>query len=63
MYGMPTVWEDIGCCTNQHRCALVKYLFNVLSYLYAVKIDCAINAPGHINNVVNILNAVDKCFI
>ena len=33
---------------------------NVLSYLYGIIMYCAINAPGHGNDVVDELNATDK---
>ena len=63
MSGMPKVLEYTGGCAKQYRCALDIYLLNVLSYLYGIIIDCEINASVTINNVVNGLNATDKCFI
>ena len=60
---MSKLWEDTNGCAKQYRCALDIYLLNVLSYLYGIIIDCEINASVTINNVVNGLNATDKCFI
>ena len=47
-------------CAKQYKCALGIYLFTVLSYLYGVIMDHAINAPGHRNNVVDGLNDTKK---
>ena len=35
----------------------------VLSYSYGIIMDRSINAPGHRNNVVDVLNAIDKPFL
>ena len=35
----------------------------VLSYSYGIIMDCTINAPGHGNNVVDGLNAMDKRYL
>ena len=61
--GMSTVREDTNGCAKQYRCDLDIYLMTVLSYSYDIIIDCAINAPGHGNNVVDVLNAMDKHYL
>ena len=60
---MSTVWEDTGGCTNQYRCSLSIYLITVLPSSYSIIMDRAINAPGNGNNVVDRLNATDKCYL
>ena len=39
------------------------YLTTVLSSLYGIIVDCAINAPVHGNNVVNRFNATNKLYL
>ena len=58
--GIPKVWEDTDGCANQYRCDLGTYLMNVLSYLYGIVIYREINAPGHVNNFVDVLDATEK---
>ena len=50
-------------CTKQYRCALDIYLMNVLSYLYVIIMDCAINSPGNGNYVVGRLNAKENHYL
>ena len=45
---------------KQYMCALDIYLMTVLSYSYGIIMDREINAPGHIKNVFDGLNATDK---
>ena len=44
-------------------CALDIYLMTVLPSLYDIIVDRAINAPGHGNNVFNVLNAMEKRYL
>ena len=48
---MSTVWDDTGVFSYQYSCALAIYLMNVLSSLYGIIMDRAIDAPGHGKNV------------
>ena len=61
--GMSTVWEDTDSCAKQYMCSLDIYLMTVISYLYGIIMDIAINAPVHGNNVVDALNATDKRYL
>ena len=36
---------------------------NVLSSSYGIKMDRAINAPGHRNNIVDVMNATNKRYL
>ena len=54
-----TVWEENGVCEKQYMCALDIYLMTVLSSLYGIIMDSAIDAPDHGNNVVDCINATD----
>ena len=60
---MSIVWGDTDGCDNQYMCALAGYLMNVLSSSYGIITDLTINAPGHGNNVVNLLNATYKGYL
>ena len=60
---MSIVWEDTYGCAKQYICALTIYLITVLSYSYGIIIYRKINSPGHGNNVVDGLNAMDKRYL
>ena len=60
---MSTVWEDTDGCDKQYRFDLDIYLMTVLSPSYGIKMDRAINAPGHGNNVVDGINATEKRYL
>ena len=63
VYRMSTDWEDTDGCAKQYSCALAIYLMTVLLSSYGIITDCAINAPGHGNNIVGELNATDKRYL
>ena len=63
MSGISTVWEYTDGCANQYRCTLAIYLMTMLSYSYGIIMNRAINSPGHEDNVVDGLNATDKCYL
>ena len=48
---------------EKYRCALDMYLITVISSSYGIIMDCAINVPGHGNNVVGGLNTTNKCYL
>ena len=60
---MSTGWEDTDGCTKKYRCDLAIYLINALSTSYGIIMDRAINSPGHVNNVVDGINAMDKRYL
>ena len=47
-------------CAEQYRYASALYLMSVMSQTYSIIIDRGISAPGHGNEVIDGLNAVDK---
>ena len=63
MSSMSTVWEDADGCANQYRYALAIYLMNVLSSSYEIIMFREINASGHGNNVLYVINATEKCYL
>ena len=54
--GLYTVWGDTDGCAKLYRCSLGIYLMTVISYLYRIIMDHAINATGHVKNLVDGLN-------
>ena len=60
---MSTVWEDTDGCSKQYRWALDIYLMTVLSSLYGIIMDRAINVPGHGKNVVDGINVTGKRYL
>ena len=63
MSAMSAVWEDIGGCDNQYRCALDIYLMTLLSSSYGIIMDRVINSPDHGENVFDGLNATEKHYL
>ena len=61
MTGGSTVWKDTDGCAKKYMCALDIYLMTVLSSSYGMTMDGAINETVHGKNVVDELNAKDKC--
>ena len=59
VYVMSTVWEVTGGCAKQYSHALDIYLMNVLSPLYCIIMDHAINAHVHGKNIVDVLHATE----
>ena len=63
VFGMSTVWEDTHGCVKKYMCPLDIYLVTVLLSSYDIIMGRTINAPGHVNNVVDGLNATEKCYL
>ena len=59
---MSTVWKDTNGYDKKYRCASYVYI-TMLSYSYSIIMDRAMNSYCHENNVVDILNATDKCYL
>ena len=57
---MSTLWFNTDGCANTYRCDLDIYLMTVLSYLYGITMDHAINEPVHGKNVVDAINDTEK---
>ena len=60
---MSKVWEDTNGCAKKYICVLGIYLITVLSSLYGIIMDRSINSHGHINIVVDGINATDKHYL
>ena len=60
---MSTLWEETDSFANQYKCDLDMYLMTVLSSSYGIIMDCEINAPGHVKNVVDRLNATENPYL
>ena len=60
---LSTILENTGGCAEQYRCASTLYLMSVMSQNYPIIIDRGISAPGHVKEVVDGLNDVDKLYI
>ena len=63
MSSLSTIWENTGGSAEQYICASALYLMSVMFQCYSVIIDCGISSPGHGKEVVNDINAIDKCYI
>ena len=63
LFCISTVWEYTNVCAKQYRYALDIYLIIMLASSYGIIMYCAINVPGHGNNVVDRLNATDEPYL
>ena len=61
--GIVTIWYNIYGCAEHYICATALYLLSILSQSYNIIIDRGISAPGHVREVVDLLNATYKKFI
>ena len=50
-------------CSDKYRCASSLYLISVFSQCHSIIIDWGISAPGHVKEVVDGLNTIDKRYI
>ena len=55
--------ENTDGCIKQYICPSALYLMSVMSQCYSVIIEQGISEPGNGKEVVDGLNAVDKCYI
>ena len=60
---MSKICEDTDCCAEKYRYVSALYLMSVMSHCYSVIIDQGISAPEHDKEVIDVLNAMDKCYI
>ena len=60
---MITMWENTDGCAEQCRYATALYLLSMLAHSYNIVIDCGVEAPGHLREVVNGLNYTKKTFL
>ena len=57
------IWENTNGCEEQYRCASALYIMSVLSQCYSIIIDQSISEPGHVKEVVDGINAIEKSYI
>ena len=60
---LSTIRESTDGCSEQYICASEIYLMTVMSQCYSVIIYRGISAYGNGKEVVDGINAVDKCYI
>ena len=60
---LSTIWENTVGCADQYRCESALYLMPVLSQCYLVINDRGISKTGHVKELVNGLNAIEKRYI
>ena len=63
MSSMLKVWGDTYGFANQYICTLAIHFMNILSSLYGIIMDCAINEPGHVKNVVEGINTMGMWYL
>ena len=60
---LSTIWENTYGCAEQYICASALYFMSVMLQCYSVIFYRGISAPGHGEEVVDVINATDKCYI
>ena len=63
MSALSTIQENNDGCAEKYRCASALYLMLVLSQCHSIIFDQGIGAPGHVKEVVDGLNAIDKKYM
>ena len=63
MSSLSTIWENSDGCTEQYICASSLYLMSVMLQCYSVIIDSGISAPGHVKEVIDVINSIDERYI
>ena len=57
------IWENTGGCADQYICAFALCLMSVMLQCYSVIIYHGIIAYGHVKELVDGINAIDKRYI
>ena len=50
-------------CAKQYRCSIAYYMMSFLSKSYQNFLDRAVDTPGHVKDVVDGFNAVQKHYL
>ena len=58
--GKLSVWEDTDSCAKYYIFALVIYVMTAVSAIFGITISRGMKAPGHVKNVVDDTNTIDK---
>ena len=61
--GKSTVWEDTDDCEKQYISTLGIYLMALLSSFFGITTDLEIGYPGHVKNVMGVLNSTKKLYL
>ena len=57
------MWDQTDGCKKQYRCSIAYYVMSYLSTSYQIVIDRAVDTPGHVKDVVDVFNAVQKRYL
>ena len=57
------MWDKLYGCVKQYRCSIAYYLISYLSKSYQIVLDRAVDTPGHVKDVVDGFNAVQKQYL
>ena len=63
MSALSIIWENTDGCVDQYRCATALYLVSVLSQRHSIIFDRGISAPGHVEEMFEGLNSIDKRYM
>ena len=58
---LSSIWGNTDGCINQYICASELYIMLVLSQRHSSITDRGISSPEHGKEVVDGINAIDKC--
>ena len=57
------MWDQTDGCANQYRCSIAHYMMYFLSESYQNFLDRAVDTPGHVKDVVDGFNSVQKQYL
>ena len=55
-----TMWDQTYGCANQYRCYIAYYLMSFISKSHQILLDRSVDTPGHVKDVVDSFNDVNK---
>ena len=58
-----TIWEETYDWSEHYISATSLYLLSILNFDFQIVIDQGIGTPGHVKNVIDGLNSLDKKFL
>ena len=54
------MWYQKDGCANQYMCSIAYYMMYFISKAYQIVLDRVVDTPGHVKDVVDGFNAVQK---
>ena len=57
------MWDQTDGCAKQYRCSIAYYMMSYLSKSYQIVLDISVDTTGHVKDVADGFNAVQKRYL